>query len=105
MCKQKEEEWERTLTSWYIQKGFLKGVVENTRDALDEQYYKQLKHQLTKYRNVKLQEILKHLNDRWCPLDVMARKQIQDTYYVKWDKDQHLTAFGTQLDNGQERLG
>ena len=27
--KQKEEEWERTLTSWYICKGFLKGVVEN----------------------------------------------------------------------------
>ena len=78
--KQKEEEWERTLTPWYIQKGFLKGVVENMRDALDEQYYAQLKHWLTKYRNVKPQKILEHLNDRWCPLDVMARKQIRETY-------------------------
>ena len=42
--KQKEEDWERRLTSWYIRKGFLKGVVENMRDALDEQYYAQLKH-------------------------------------------------------------
>ena len=34
----KEEDWERRLTSWYIHNGFLKGVVENMRDALDEQY-------------------------------------------------------------------
>ena len=61
--KQKEEEWERTLTSWYVRKGFLKGVVENMRDALDEQYYAQLKHRLTKYRNIKPQKILDHLND------------------------------------------
>ena len=77
--KKKEEEWERTLAAWYIRKGFLKGVVENMRDALNEQYYAQLKHRLTKYRNVKPQEILKHLNDRWCPLDVMARKHIRET--------------------------
>ena len=84
--KQKEEEWERTLTSWYICKGYLKGVVENMRDALDEQYYAQLKHRLTKYRNIKPQKILDHLNDRWCPLDVMAKKQIRDAYYSKWDE-------------------
>ena len=56
--KRKEEEWERTLTSWYIRKGFLKGVAENMRDALDEQYYAQLKHRLTKYRNIMPQKIL-----------------------------------------------
>ena len=37
--KRKEEEWEQTLTSGYICKGFLKGVVENMRETLDEQYY------------------------------------------------------------------
>ena len=61
--KQKEEEWERTLTSWYKRKGFLKGVAENMRDALDEQYYAQLKHRLTKYRNIMPQKILDHMND------------------------------------------
>ena len=76
--KQKEEEWERTLTPWYIRKGFLKGVVENMRDALDEQYYAQLKHRLTKYRNIKPQQILDHLNDLFFPLDVMAKKQIRN---------------------------
>ncbi len=35
----------------------------------------------------------------------MARKQIRDPYFAKWDEDQHLMAFGKQLDDGQERLG
>ena len=61
-----------------MRKGFLKGVVENMRDALDEQYYAQLKHRLTKYRNIKPQQIPDHLNNRWCPLNVMAKKQIRD---------------------------
>ena len=61
--KRKEEVWEQTLMSWYIQKGFLKGVVDNMRDALDEQYYAQLKHRLTKYRHITPQQILDHLND------------------------------------------
>ena len=100
--KRKEEEWEQTLMSWYIQKGFLKGVAENMRDALDEQYYAQLKHRLTKYRNIKPQKILDHLNNRWCPLDVMAKKRIQDTYYAKWDEQEHITAFGKRLEDGQD---
>jgi hypothetical protein len=40
--KQMEEEWELVWTSWFIRKGFLCGVVDNLRDALDEQYYSQL---------------------------------------------------------------
>ena len=35
----------------------------------------------------------------------MAKKKIRDTYYAKWDKDEHLMAFGKRLDDGQERLG
>ena len=35
--KRMEEEWELVWTSWFIQKGFLCGVVNNLRDALDEQ--------------------------------------------------------------------
>jgi hypothetical protein len=34
-----EEEWELVKTSWFIQKGFLKGIVDNLWDALDKQYY------------------------------------------------------------------
>jgi hypothetical protein len=49
--KRKEEEWERLRTCWYIRKGFLKGVTANLRDAIDEQFYPQLKHRHTAYRN------------------------------------------------------
>ncbi len=42
--KQMEEEWDLVCTSWFIQKGFLHGVVDNLQDALDEQYYSQLHH-------------------------------------------------------------
>ena len=85
--KRKEEVWELTLTSWYIRKGFIKGVAKYMRDALDEQYHAQLKHRLTKYRNITPQQILAHLDDQWCSLDVMAKKQIRNVYYKKWDED------------------
>ena len=41
-----EEEWELVQTSWFIQKGFLHGVVDNLRNALDKQFYSQLHHRL-----------------------------------------------------------
>jgi hypothetical protein len=71
--KQMEEEWELVQTSWFIQKGFLRGIDDNLQDALDEQYYSQLRHQLTVYRNITPYQILEHLNNRWCPLNVKFR--------------------------------
>jgi hypothetical protein len=47
--KRKEEEWDLVRTSWFIRKGFLRGIANNLRDALDEQFYAQLKHLLTAY--------------------------------------------------------
>ena len=92
--KRREEEWDLIRTSWFIRKGFLRGIVDNLRDALDEQYYAQLKHRLTAYRNVTPFQLLEHLNNRWCPLDVQAKKALKEAYYTKWDGDEHLTAFG-----------
>ena len=40
--KRKEEDWDLIRTSWFIRKGFLRGIVDNLHDALDEQYYSQL---------------------------------------------------------------
>jgi len=51
MRKRMEEEWEEKCESWFIRKGFLRGVTMNMQDALDEQYYSQLKHVNTAYRN------------------------------------------------------
>ncbi len=102
--KRREEEWELLRTAWFIRKGFLRGVVDNLRDALDEQYYSQLRHRLTAYRNITPFQILDHLNDRWCPLDVQAKKTLKKNYYSKWGTDEHLTAFGKRLDDDQRAL-
>ena len=72
-----EEEWEEKHESWLIRKGFLHGVPMNMRNALDEQYYLQLKHINTAYRNTTPIQILEHLDTRWCPLDVCARKLLK----------------------------
>ena len=89
---------------WFIRKGFLWGIVNNLHNAFDEQYYTQLKHRLTAYQNVTPFQILDHLDGRWCPLDVKAKKALKNTYYSKWVSDEHLTAFGKCLDDDQKAL-
>ena len=62
--KRREEEWDLIRTPWFIRKGFLWGIVNNLCDALDKQYYAQLKHRLTAYHNVTPFQVLNHHNDR-----------------------------------------
>jgi hypothetical protein len=81
--KGKEEDRDLIHTSWFIRKGFLHGIVDNLCDALDKQYYLQLKHCLTAYRKITSFQILEHLNDQWCPLDIEAKKALKDAYYTK----------------------
>jgi hypothetical protein len=68
--KRLEEEWEEKRESWFIPKGSFHGVTMNMHDALNKQYYSQLKHINTAYRNTTPIQILEHLYTRWCPLDV-----------------------------------
>ncbi len=56
------------------------------------------------YCNITPHQILEHLNNQWCPLDVQAKKVLKKEYYTKWDADRHLTAFGKHLNNDQRAL-
>ncbi len=56
------------------------------------------------YHNVTSFQILERLNNRWCPLDIKAKKALKDAYYTKWDGDEHLTAFGKCLNDNQRAL-
>jgi hypothetical protein len=77
----------------------------NKGDALNEVYYSQLKHIMTAYRNTTPIQILEHLNTRWCPLDVCAKKQLKAEFHVDLDiSKMHITAFGLKLDKEQKRL-
>ena len=56
-------------------------------------------------RNITPYQILEHLNNRICPLDVKAKKELKKAYYTKWDHAvEHLTAFGKRLDADQRSL-
>jgi len=35
---------------------------------------------------------------------VQAKKKLKDAYFTQWDRHEHLTAFGKQLDNDQTAL-
>ena len=94
-CKRLEEEWDRVRTCWYIPKGFLKGITANLRDALDEQFYFQMKHRHSAYRNTTSYQILDHLDTLWCLLNVQAKKKLKDAYFTRWDKHEHLTALAS----------
>jgi hypothetical protein len=102
--KRMEQEWERTRETWAIRKGFLRGVAANFREALDENWYSQLKSVHTAYRNTTPIQILQHLDTRWCPLDVHAKEILRLAYYTEWDSKIHLTAFGKRLDDDQIRI-
>jgi len=81
----------------------------NMHNVLDEQYYLQLKNINTVYRNTTPIQILEHLDTRWCPLDVRARKLLKEEFHADWDSTvMHLTAFGMELNKEQahnDRLG
>ncbi len=102
--KRMEQEWECRRETWAIWKGFLRGVAANICEALDENWYSQLKHLHTAYRNVQPIQILNHLNTQWCLLDVHAKKLLKAEYWTKWDGEMHLTAFGKRLDDEQIRI-
>ena len=77
----------------------------NMHDALNEQYYSQLKHINTAYRNTTPIQILEHLDTRWSPLDIRARKLLKAEFHADWDSTvMHLTAFGMKLDKEQARI-
>jgi len=57
------------------------------------------------YRNITPYQIPEHLNTRWCPLKVKAKKELKTVYYTKWEHTiEHLTAFGKRLDDNQRAL-
>jgi hypothetical protein len=103
--KRLKEEWEEKCKSWFTWKGFLHGVTMNMRNALNEQYYLQLKHINTAYRNTTPIQILEQLDTLWCPLDVRARKLLKADFFADWDSTvMHRTAFGVKLDKEQARI-
>jgi hypothetical protein len=60
-----------------------------------------LKSNHTAYLNTTPIQILQHLDTKWCPLDVHAKKNLCMAYYEECDSKLHLLAFGKRLNNDQ----
>jgi hypothetical protein len=86
------------------QERILKRNCGKSTQCIDKQYYPQLRKVCTAYHNILLLMILELLNNRWCPLNVQARKQLRQNYYRPWEPEEHLTAFGMQLADEQINL-
>lgn len=65
-------------------------MVDSLCNNDNKQYNSQLCHRLTVYCNCTPFQILEHLNQCWCPLDMQAKKKLCRNCYNKWDVDKHL---------------
>ena len=102
--KKKMAEWDAKRESWYTLCGVEDGLCMNFRDAVDEQYYRQLKKPIIGYRGLKIKNYLNHLKTKWCKLDTNAIMQMKASYYEKWNPITHITDFGKRLDEDQAQL-
>lgn len=85
--------------------GIRKGCTENIRDAMDAQYYQQLKKKTIGYKKVTIKEYIAHLDDQWCKLDTVTMVEMKNGFFKTWDQSQqHLTEYSRSLEEEQEAL-
>ena len=58
----------------------MRGLAENLLDAMEEQYYSELKHSIIGYRNVMTLAQLEHLDDKWTLMNPKKKKLIKKDY-------------------------
>ena len=93
------------LKEWFAMvKGFRGGSTENIRDALDEAYYRQLKHVCLGYRRVNPRSYFANLEFHWCKLDTATIKKIKAAFRTPWGEDEHVTEFKARLERDQAEL-
>ena len=102
--KKKMAEYDELREAWYVRKGFIQGIGDNIRDALDENYYKQLREKIIGYKGVTIVEYFEHLDAKWCKIDTNTIKQMKKEYYEPWDPIDHITEFSKRLNDEQEEL-
>lgn len=104
--KQREEENEQKKHDYFTMKGASRGMAENLRDAMGEQYYNQLEHAIVGFKNVTVLQIMKHLDEEWVPMNTKERRAIKKDYFKPWDVagGVALSAFTKALDERRNEL-
>ena len=104
--KQLEEEMEQKKHDYFTWVGASRGMAENLRNAMEEQYYNELKHSIVGYKNVTTYQILDHLDKVWVTMNTKEKKKITAEYFKPWDVagGVALSAFTKALDERKEEL-
>ena len=83
--KRMEEIHSQKQHDYWTWKGTERGVAENIRDAMPEQYFVALKHPLTAYAKVTALTILEHVGSTYATMDTRSKKKLKAKYYRPWD--------------------
>jgi hypothetical protein len=104
--KQMEDEHEQKKHDFVTWKGASRGLAENLRNAMEVQYYSKLEHSIIRYKNVRVQQILEHLSEKWTTMNSKEKRKIEEDYYKVWDVSGGvaLSAFTKALNNNKVAL-
>jgi hypothetical protein len=104
--KQLEEENEQKKRDYWTYMGVSRGMAENLRDAMAEQYYSKLKHTIIAYKNVTTLHIMEHVDTEIAPMNTKEKKKIKDDYYRSWDRadGEALSQFTKRLEEKKDEL-
>ena len=83
--KRMEEVHDQKITDYWTYMGTMRGLAVNIREALQEQYFKKLRHSLTAYNNVTPRELIEHVGEVWAPMDTKSKRELRKDYYQPWN--------------------
>ena len=85
---------------WAVVCGYRRAVGKNIRDALDLEFYSGLEHETYEYLNILPRQHIEHLEQHYCPLDVVAIDNIKNHALRGWERsiNERLRKCVTRLD-------
>ena len=100
--------WESTndldRRNFAIFKGFKSAICENIRDALDLQYYEQIREVTFGFKRRTFRSYIEHLEAHWCILDCKTIESLKQNWKRDWGAEEHITGYSRRLDQEQATL-
>ena len=76
--------------AWAVVNGFEIVIYKNVREALDLQYYEQIKQPTFGYKRHIFRDYIIHLKAHWCRLDVKTIKNIKQYWKHSWVSEENI---------------
>jgi len=72
------------------------------REAVDPTYVEELKDDYSGYSGQSIKTIAQHLQNKWCIVTTLEKKQAAAAFHVQWDLTSHITKYARELDKQQK---